>query len=101
EVEARLQEELSTVLGGRAPTAADVDRLPYTRAVLAESMRLYPPAWTVARQAKQDVEVAGRVIPAKTVVMMSQWVTHRDPRWWPEPEKFDPERWLGNAAGGK
>src|SRR4051812_1716065 len=75
QVEGRLHEEVDAVLGGRAPTAADVERLPYTRAVLSESMRLYPPAWIVTRQAKHDVEVAGRRIAAGGVVMMSQWVT--------------------------
>ena len=97
DAEGRLHEEADRVLAGRAPTAADVDHLPYTRAVLSESMRLYPPAWIVTRQAKHDVEIAGRRVPAGGVVMMSQWVTHHDGRWWPPPDHFSPERWLGEA----
>jgi cytochrome P450 len=57
-------------------------------------MRLYPPAWIQGRQATEDVEVAGRKIRRGEVVFVSQWVTHRDPRWWPEPERFDPDRFL-------
>jgi cytochrome P450 len=98
EVEARLHEEIDRVLAGRAPTAADVDELPYTRAVLSETMRLYPPAWIVTRQAKHDVEVAGRRVPAGGVVMLSQWVTHHDARWWPDPDRFDPARWLADDS---
>ena len=94
EVESKLHEEVDRVLAGRAPTADDVDGLPYTRAVLSESMRLYPPAWIVTRQAKHDVDVAGRRVPAGQVIMMSQWVTHHDERWWPQPDSFRPERWL-------
>jgi cytochrome P450 len=94
QAEAALHEEVDRVLAGRAPAAADVDRLPFTRAVLSESMRLYPPAWIVTRQAKHDVEIAGRRVAAGQVVMMSQWVTHRDERWWPQPHAFRPERWL-------
>ena len=96
EVEARLHEEVDRVLAGRAPTAADVEQLPYTKAVLSESMRLYPPAWIVTRQAKHDVEVGGRRVPAGGVIMMSQWVTHHDERWWPDPNRFDPGRWLAD-----
>lgn len=94
EAEGRLHEEVDRVLAGRAPTAADVEALPYTRAVLSESMRLYPPAWIVTRQAKHDVEVDGRRVPEGGVIMMSQWVTHHDERWWPDPNRFDPNRWL-------
>ena len=93
----RLHEEVDRGLAGRAPTAADVERLPYARAVLSESMRLYPPAWIVTRQAKHDLEVAGKRIPAGGVVMMSQWVTHRDRRWWPQPDEFRPARWLSET----
>ena len=99
DAEARLHEEVDRVLGGRPPAAGDVDGLPFTRAVLSESMRLYPPAWIVTRQAKHDLDIAGRRVPAGGVIMMSQWVTHHDARWWPEPNRFSPERWLGDAAG--
>ena len=93
--------DVDGVLGDRTPTAADLDALPYTRGVVAESMRLYPPAWAVGRQATADVELASaagpRLLPKDAVVLMSQWVTHRDPRWWPDPDKFDPGRWLPDS----
>jgi cytochrome P450 len=89
----RLQAEVDAVLpGDRLPGIADVDALPYTRAVVAEAMRLYPPAWIQGRQAKADVEVGGRTIRRGQVVFVSQWVTQRDARWWPDPDRFDPER---------
>lgn len=93
EVEARLVEEIRTVLGEKAPEVADIPRLPYAERVLKESMRVYPPAWILARQALRDVDVAGYRIPAKAFVSMSQWVTHHDARWFQEPERFLPERW--------
>ena len=97
----RLAAEVDRELAGRDATAADVDRLPYARAVVAEAMRLYPPAWVLMRQAKQDVTVGPAALPvlAGGVVVMSQWVSHRDPRWWPEPERFDPDRWLTDKPG--
>jgi cytochrome P450 len=93
EAEAKVHAELDAVLNGRAPTADDLDRLVYTRAAVAESMRLYPPAWSIAREATRDVEIAGQHVPAEAIVIISQWVTHRDPRWWPDPESFSLERW--------
>lgn len=98
EVEARLHAELAEVLAGAAPTAADVARLPYTRAVVAETLRLYPPAWTMGRRVLRDYRSGGHDVPAGALVLLSQWVVHRDPRWWPAPERFDPQRWLGDAA---
>ena len=93
EVEARLHSELDTL--GDAPLGADdVVRLPYARAVLAESMRLYPPAWIVGRRALAPYDVGDFTIPARTIVLMSQWIVHRDARWWPRAECFEPERWL-------
>ncbi len=97
EAEARLHAEVDAVVGDRLPTAADYPRLPYTRAVVAESMRLYPPAWTVGREPLEDFAAGGYRIPAGSVVMMSPWVVHRDPRWWPDPERFDPGRWTPEA----
>ncbi len=93
ESEARLAEELDEVLGDRPPEATDVPRLHYAERVLKESMRLYPPAWILARQALRHVEIGGYTIPAQAFVTMSQWVTHRDGRHFPEPERFLPERW--------
>jgi cytochrome P450 len=91
--EQRLHEELETALAGKPPTVDDLERLPYTRMVMAESMRLYPPAWALGREASREVEIAGYTLAKGAVVLISQWVTHRDPRWYPDPEKFDPERW--------
>ncbi|MHB2033494.1 MAG: cytochrome P450 [Gemmatimonadaceae bacterium] len=92
--EVRLHDELESVLGGRAPTVDDVPRLDFTRRVLAESLRIYPPAWAVERRALVDFEAGGHRIAKDTIVVTSQWLVHRDPRWWKEPERFDPDRWL-------
>jgi len=93
-----LQDELKAVLGGRPPTAADVPRLVYTGRVVQEVMRLYPPAYVMGRQAVAPCELAGYRLPAGATVLMSQWVTHRDPRWWDEPERFRPDRWADGLA---
>jgi cytochrome P450 len=89
----RLADELETVLGGRAPTAADVPRLKYTEWVVRESMRLYPPAWGIAREALADCEIGGYHVPRGTQLFLTQWLVHRDGRWFVEPEVFRPERW--------
>ncbi len=98
EIEGRLHDELDMVLGGRAPGAADMERLGYLRMVLSESMRLYPPAWILGRRAIADCSVGGHDMPARSIAFMSQYVTHRDPRWYPEPERFDPQRWTPEAV---
>ena len=95
--EARLHAELQEVLGGQAPTAADLPRLPYLRAIYDESLRLYPPIPTVARTAEHDDCVRGHRIPKGGFVILPAWLTHRDPRWWPEPDTFDPTRFLNGA----
>lgn len=94
EVERRLRAEISNVLGDRPPSATDFPRLPYARAVILESMRLYPPAWAIGREALEDLTVAGYHIPKGAQLWMMQWVNHRDPRYFPEPLRFFPERWL-------
>jgi cytochrome P450 len=101
EAEARLHEEVDRVLGGRPPTAEDVARLPYTRAVFAEAMRCYPPAWVIARKALAEVPLGSFVLPAGSLVLMSEWVTHHDTRWYPDPFRFDPDRWTSDAAEGR
>ncbi|GIH16262.1 cytochrome P450 [Rugosimonospora africana] len=80
--------------GGGRPGAADLPRLRYALAVVREAMRLYPPAWVVARRMLASREVCGRRLPAGSMLVFSSWVVHRDPTWWPEPESFRPERWL-------
>jgi cytochrome P450 len=101
EVEARLHAELDEVLNGRLPTAEDFPRLRYAEMVVAESMRLYPPAWAVGRLALEDHEVGGYLIPRGSLVLVSQYVMHRDPRFWPEPERFDPGRWTPEAKAAR
>ena len=93
DVREKLQGELRTVLNGRAPTLADLPKLPYLEWVLNESMRLYPPAWTQGRRAIEAFELDGVQIPAGTMVMFSQWVMHRLPEIWGDPDAFRPERW--------
>ncbi|OHV56947.1 cytochrome P450 [Pseudofrankia sp. BMG5.36] len=97
-VAARLHEEVDTVLGGRPPTIDDLPRLAYAGAVFSESMRLYPPVWAMGRHLVADREVAGYLLPAGSTLVFSQWVIHRDERWWPEPDRFDPTRWLDKAT---
>ncbi len=97
-VEERFHAELGQVLGGRAPEVGDAAALQYTEAVLLESMRLYPPAWGIERRAVRDQEIGGYVIPAGAAVLMPTFVTNRDPRLYPDPLRFDPDRFLGDAA---
>ncbi len=93
EVEARFHAEVDAALGGRMPTVDDMPRLPYTRMVLTESMRLYPPAWIVGRRALGPFEARGYAIPARSLVLLCQYLVHRDARWFPDPTRFDPDRW--------
>jgi cytochrome P450 len=93
EVEKRLHEELDAVLGGRLPTAANPAKLPYTDKVIREALRLYPPAWRIGRTAGEPIQVGDYILPAGSNILMSPWVTHRDERWFPNPERFDPNRW--------
>jgi cytochrome P450 len=90
----RLEDEVDAVLGGREPEAADADRLPWTTAVIAETMRLYPPAWTIERDALADDDVAGVPVPAGSTVAIPPYLVHRHPEFWPDPAGFDPARFL-------
>jgi cytochrome P450 len=94
EVERRLRAEIHHVLGGRQPRADDLSRLQFTRRVIEESMRLYPPVWMMSRRVVQDDVVGGYRIPAGSLILLSQYVTHRHPHFWPNPEGFDPDRFL-------
>lgn len=94
EVEQKLWDELRTVLNGRSPTMRDLANLPYTERIIKESMRLSPPVWATVRETAKDTEIGGYLIPAKSPVIMSQWVTHRDARFYDQPNEFLPDRWL-------
>jgi len=98
EVETKLRSELGQVLGGRVPEVQDVQKLRYTSQVLDESMRLYPPAWITAREAQEPDEILGFHVPRHTIVAMSPYVIHRNPRYWPDPERFDPDRFAPERA---
>ncbi len=101
DAEARMHAEIDSALGGRLPSADDLPALPYTRMVLAESMRLYPPAWVIGRRALAEYAVGHYVIPARSIVLMSQFITHRDARWFADPERFDPERFTPEAQAAR
>jgi len=101
EAESKLHEEVDSVLGMRDATYNDVPNLRYTEMVLAESMRLYPPAWAMGRLALDDFELGPYFLPKGTTVFLCQYVVHRDPRYFPDPERFDPERWTPEAKASR
>ncbi len=94
EVQTALEAEVDAVLGDRGATAADMGRLPYTTAVIRESMRLLPPVWAIGREAIDDVVIGDIEVPRGTQLLIPIWVLHRDPRWFDDPETFEPARWL-------
>jgi cytochrome P450 len=94
EAEAHLHAELRAVLGGRPAEVSDLEKLPYLNAVVHESLRLYPPAFIMARMNVETVSVGGYEIPPRSTLLASQWVMHRDARFFQQPERFLPERWL-------
>lgn len=92
EAAARLHEEIDHVLGDRPPTLADLERMPYGEMIIKESMRLYPPAWATTREAAEAVTIGGYPIKKGNTVIVAPWTLHRDARWFPDPLRFDPER---------
>ncbi len=98
DVARRLRAELEQVLAGRTPRYEDLPNLRYTRMVIEESMRLYPPVWGAMRTALAEDEIGGYHVPAKSTVVLTQWVTHRHPAFWENPEGFDPERFTPENA---
>ncbi len=101
EVERRLHSELDEVLSGHLPTVDHLNRLSYTRMVIEEVLRLYPPAWVFGRKAIADDEIGGYFIPASSMIVLSPYITHRHPAFWKHPEAFDPERFAPVQAAGR
>ncbi|MFC7233860.1 cytochrome P450 [Halosegnis marinus] len=97
----RLHAEFDDALGGGAPTAEDAMGFAYADRVLNETMRLYPPVYVMFRQPRTDVRLAGYRVPEDALVMLPQWVVHRDPRWWDAPDTFDPDRFLPERSDGR
>ena len=89
----KLHEEIDRVLGDGVPTDSDLPLLVYTERVIKESMRIYPPAWSLAREVSSGFELGEYEIPLGSNLVMRQWIMHRDPRYFPQPDKFDPDRW--------
>jgi cytochrome P450 len=100
-IESKMHDELESVLGGRLPTLEDMPRLEYTAMVLAESMRLYPPAWAMGREALEDVSIGPYRIRKGAMIFFSQYIVQRDPRWFPHPERFWPERFTPEAKAAR
>src|SRR5262249_60800370 len=101
EVRGRIEEESRAVLAGRAPGLDDLPRLGYTRRVIDEVLRLYPPTWLTARTPIEDDELGGYRIPAGSLVLLSPYVTHRHPAVWEAPERFDPDRFGPEASAAR
>lgn len=101
DVESRLHEEVDTVLNGRIPVLADVPKLAYTRMILDETLRLYPPVWITNREVVADDEVMGYHVPAGSFVTVSPYLTHRHPQFWEQPEQFEPERFSPEQSAGR
>ncbi len=97
----KLHAELDEALKGQLPSVNDLEKLSYARMVFAESMRVYPPVWIIGRHALRDVSVNGWIIPKGSYIHVSQFLMHRDARYFPDPERFDPERWTPEATAAR
>jgi cytochrome P450 len=100
-VQAKLHAELDSVLGPRLPALDDMGELRYTKMVFAEAMRMYPPAWVLARYLIKDFETGGFVMPAGSIVILSQYLMHHDSRYFPDPSRFDPQRWTSELKASR
>jgi len=101
EVEAEFHNELDQVLSRRPPRLDDIPKLNLVARIFAETLRLYPPLWAIGRRAIQECRIGDVNIAPGSVVVLSQYVTHRDPRWFPNPEAFDPNRWTTEARSAR
>jgi cytochrome P450 len=101
EVEEQLRAEIESVLEGRAPTFAELPKLTYMQQVIHETLRLYPAAYLFAREAVTEDTIDGYPIPAKTLIFITPYITHRDPNYWPDPERFDPQRFTPENSAGR
>ncbi|GAB4579824.1 MAG: cytochrome P450 [Anaerolineales bacterium] len=101
EIEARVRDEITTVLGSRSPAFADLPNLPYLHRVLQETLRLYPSAYLFAREAVEDDVIDGYRIPAGKLIFICPFITHHDPAYWPDPERFDPDRFLPEQVAAR
>lgn len=101
EIEQALHEEIATVLGDRLPTFDDVPKLALAERIFAESLRLYPPLWIIGRQATAECKIGPYLVPAGAYCFVSPYVMQHDARYFPEPEKFDPDRWLPEAKAAR
>lgn len=101
DADARFRAEVDAVVTGDVPTAEELGRMDYTRRLIMESMRLYPPFWWILRSAIADDEVGGTRIPAGATVLVVMYATHRHPEFWDDPERFDPDRFLPDAVAAR
>ena len=101
QIQSDVFDEIYATLQGRTPSIDDLPHLPLTRAVFEESLRLYPPGWGELRETISADEINGFALPPKAIIILCQWVTHRHPEFWEEPERFKPERFLSSAAANR
>ncbi|HQU44618.1 MAG TPA: cytochrome P450 [Pirellulales bacterium] len=97
----RVRDEVKAVIGDRLPSAADAPQLHVTRAVIQESLRLYPPIWAIPRYVVADDEIGGFRIPARSTVVLCPYITHRHPAFWDAPDVFDPDRFSAERTAGR